>query len=133
MYVLTIKERLRKYVQTLGVPDYTFETKCGIAGGTLSNNYEPSGPVLSKILEANPELNPDWLITGAGTMLRHNVKPLKEEKEEYGEVAEPTTIYHLNIKDKDSVTIPASLLQQLQQQITEKDKQIAQLLNILNK
>lgn len=133
MYAITIKERLQQYVKHKFGEYKSFELKVGLAPGSLSNSSEPSGIALQKVLEACPDLSPDWLITGAGTMLRHNVKPLKEEKEEYGEVAEPTTIYHLNIKDKDSVTIPASLLQQLQQQIAEKDKQIAQLLNILNK
>lgn len=46
-------------------------------------------------------------------------------------VAEPTQPYNGKIKD-DTVTIPSSVLRALQQQLENKDAQIATLLSVIN-
>lgn len=143
MYNVTIKDRLRKFVETLKVADYAFENQCGLAGGTLSNNSEPSGPVLAKILETYPTLSADWLITGVGSMMK-KLEPigLKLTKEgldvvsapaNVAPVNEPTQPYKSIKREKDEmVTIPSSILDALRQQLENKDAQIATLLQVIN-
>lgn len=143
MYTVTIKDRLRKFVDTLKVADYVFENQCGLAGGTLSNKSEPSGPVLAKILETYPTLSADWLITGVGSMMKKlepiSFKLTKEgqdvvsDPDNVARANEPTQPYKSIKREKDDmVTIPSSILDALRQQLENKDAQIATLLQVIN-
>lgn len=135
MCATTPKERLQSYARHKFGSVKALELECGLANGTLGSNQEMSTKTLQKVMDVCPELSLDWLMLGLGKMERSIELPPKKEKEKKEDaVAEQTTnIYHLNLQSKDMVTIPASLLQQLQLQIAEKDKQISQLLNLLSK
>lgn len=142
MYAITPKERLRKYAKHVFGEYKALEIKCGLTNGTLANNSEPNVRVLQKVLEACPELNPDWLILGMGTMKRSldltNKKEGQNHEHDQGQTqaSENTTIYHVNIPNKGDepmVTLPASVLKSLQQQLEQKDTQISQLLQLMEK
>ena len=151
MYAMTTKERLQQYARYKFGEYKALELKCGLTHGTIGNRSEPNVRVLQKVLEECPELNPDWLILGVGTMERNpeklepirldNLKKKKSQQEatskewEQEQVAEPTNIYHLNLPPKGEeplVTIPSSLLKTIQHQLEQKDDQIAKLLALMN-
>ena len=66
--------RLKQFIEYLGVSTRNFEQKISVSNGLiarfLSKNTTIQSDVLSKICDTFPELNPDWLITGKGVMLR---------------------------------------------------------------
>lgn len=63
-----------------------FEESCGLSRGNLSNmndNGSIGSDKLSLIFDAHPEINPDWLISGQGEMLRSSAdeRPIAKEVE----------------------------------------------------
>lgn len=68
----TIKTRLKEFATFSNLSIRSFEEKCGLNRGNISNMGEDGGigsDKLSKIFDAFPELNPKWLITGKGFMI----------------------------------------------------------------
>ncbi len=73
-----MNERLKQFIDFLGVSTRNFEQKISVSNGLigrfLSKNTTIQSDVLSKICYTYPELNPEWLITGRGEMLRSQVQ-----------------------------------------------------------
>lgn len=145
MYGMTTKERLQQYARFKFGEYKALELKCGLTHGTIGNRSEPNVRVLQKVLEECPELNPDWLILGVGTMERGKSveKPAGIKLRQDGieivtappvaPVNEPTQPYKSIKREKDDmVTIPSSILDALRQQLENKDAQIATLLQVIN-
>jgi hypothetical protein len=136
MYAITPKERLRQYAKHVFGEYKALELKCGLTNGTIGNNSEPNVRVIQKVLDACPDLSPEWLILGVGSMQRTGIReltpPTLAEQQEEMRVEEPTKPYR-KTPSEDMVTIPSSLLKTLNQQLENKDAQIATLLQILNK
>lgn len=138
MYAITPKERLQQYARYKFGTMKAMEVHCGLVNGQVGNNSGLNVTTVQKILEACPELNPDWLILGLGTMERG--KPVTKAEPEVvstlnnvAQVNEPTQPYKSNKREKDEmVTIPSSILDALRQQLENKDAQIATLLQVIN-
>ena len=140
MYATTSKERLQQYARHKFGTMKAMEVHCGLVNGQIGSSSGLNVSSLQKILEACPELSPDWVIMGTGTMERQpdNLKPLSAMAPDYEQpiakpdfVSDPPQPYKGKIKD-GIVAIPASLLTALQQQLENKDAQIATLLQLLN-
>lgn len=145
MYAITPKERLQQYARYKFGTMKAMEVHCGLVNGQIGNNSGLNVTTVQKILEACPELNPDWLILGVGTMERGKSveKPAGIKLRQDGieivtaptlaPVNEPTQPYKSNKREKDEmVTIPSSILEALHQQLENKDAQIATLLQVIN-
>lgn len=66
-----IKGRFTEFLSYLGIGQGKFEKMTGIGNGTINNIKNGiSTPKLEKIIEAYPNLNIEWLITGEGNMLK---------------------------------------------------------------
>ena len=66
----TVKERLIKYLKNRKVGQNKFERMAGISNGYISHlKTSPSIDILMTILDAAPDLNQTWLLTGEGEML----------------------------------------------------------------
>lgn len=67
-----MKERLLTFIEFLGIPVSRFEKNCGFCNGYVRAIRDGISAdkfyVLSKVY---PQLNPEWLITGEGEMLRN--------------------------------------------------------------
>lgn len=141
MYAITPKERLQQYAKHVFGNYKEMELHCGLVNGAIGTATELSMKNLIKVLEACPEISPDWLILGSGTMQRpsETTKPapaspvFTEQPADIQTltVSDPTQPYKGKIKD-GMITVPASLLAALQQQLENKDAQIATLLQLLN-
>ncbi len=67
----TVKQRLMKFIAAKEISLRTFAKMTGLSSSYISNlKSSPSANKLNNILSAFPELNPDWLMTGEGTMLK---------------------------------------------------------------
>lgn len=76
----SVKQRLVSYLKEKKIGQNRFESLAGISNGYISNlKKSPGSEVLTKILNAAPDLDRTWLLTGEGSMLSG---PNKEEKTE---------------------------------------------------
>ena len=68
---MTIKERIEIFIERQGIRRSVFEKSCGFSNGYTRNLKEnPSATKIEDILNAYPELNRVWLLSGEGEMLR---------------------------------------------------------------
>ena len=82
-----VKQRLIEYLKLKGIGQNRFEKMAGLSIGYISKlRIEPSPTKLRGIINAAPDLNQEWLLTGKGEMLVTDVTPMrKSELEEYTE------------------------------------------------
>jgi hypothetical protein len=68
-------DRLIKFIEYKGENINSFTLKLGFGSGLLAkaikNNSSLGSDKLMKIFQSYPELSPDWLLTGTGSMLRN--------------------------------------------------------------
>lgn len=66
--------RLSEFLNYKGIKEGSLERELDIGDGTIRKAVKSQGSMGSKILERLfgkfPDLNPDWLLTGKGSMLR---------------------------------------------------------------
>lgn len=66
------KERIILYLKNKGIGQTAFESNTGLSRGVLAQKSGLNATSLEKILLACDDLNPEWLITGKGEMLKSN-------------------------------------------------------------
>ena len=75
----TINQRISIIIEKLGYKSRrSFAERIGIAQTSLNaliNGAEPKHSTLYKILEAEPLISAEWLITGRGPMFKSDVSP----------------------------------------------------------
>lgn len=145
MHIDTIKSRVQAFFRHLDISQKEFNASIGVKAGFINTDSEPTGQILSQIIRAYPQLSPDWLLTGSGTMLRSlkdhpNITAITATDRiddaidlDTPKVAEPTQPYKSAKKPETSLSdlLIASLqahIADLQKQLENKDDQIATLL-----
>lgn len=69
----TVKERLKRFIESKGISVRSFEQTCGLSFGYVGNMRQSIQPdKVKSISRCFPELNTGWLLTGEGAMLRGN-------------------------------------------------------------
>lgn len=83
----TVKQRLIEYLAYKKIGQTRFEEMAGLSRGYIYNlKKEPTTSKLLMILSAAPDLSKEWLETGKGEMLVHDVTPVrKSELKEFTE------------------------------------------------
>lgn len=67
---MSVKQRLKDYLKERGVSERAFGKKVGVSGSYVNSIRTSVQPdKLKAITDAYPDLNPIWLLTGAGEML----------------------------------------------------------------
>ena len=67
--IMSTKNRLKEYVQFLGLGQNAFEKKVGIANGYLASKSQTvNSDAIEKVLALYPNINLNWLFTGIGEM-----------------------------------------------------------------
>lgn len=70
----TAKDRLLTFIGHIGIGQARFEAMCGLSNGYVNNlRRSITTEKLQKIIGAFPDLNPVWLATGEGEMLRSRI------------------------------------------------------------
>lgn len=65
-----IKQKILLYLETIGTTPYEFYKITGVTRGVLGQNNGISEENLSRFLDYYKDVNPEWLLTGNGSMLR---------------------------------------------------------------
>lgn len=66
----SIQERITKYIENKGITPYKFCKDLGFSMGYLDKRGAIGTDKYLKIIEYYPEINPEWLLTGKGEMLK---------------------------------------------------------------
>lgn len=68
-------QRLKLYIDYKGISIRKFEDSVGFSNGAFSTQYKRNKTIgvdkVEKIVNAYPDINPEWLLTGAGEMIRN--------------------------------------------------------------
>jgi len=98
---MTTLKRIKQYLDIKGISVRNFEQSIGMSNGSfasqLKNNKTIGVDKLENILHFYPDINPNWLLTGKGSIYVVDDNIL--------EVNEPITPYNL-AKTHDSIKIP---------------------------
>ncbi|MDR2223600.1 MAG: peptidase S24 [Flavobacteriaceae bacterium] len=69
-------ERIIQYIDLKGLTNSSFEKKTGLSNGYIGTQFKRNADlgegVLNKILDNCLDINPEWLLTGKGSMLKPN-------------------------------------------------------------
>lgn len=82
---MTFIERLQCFMRHFGINDNQLTVDAGLSIGLIGKAKKTGKAMnssnIEKILNAYPELNPEWLMLGTGEMIR-DVNPMSEEEKE---------------------------------------------------
>ena len=72
-YYMTVKDRLKRFIEYKKISIRSFERDCGLSYGYVNNIRVSIQPdKVTNIATHFPELNTGWLLTGEGEMLRND-------------------------------------------------------------
>lgn len=75
----TIKDRIKIFINYLGIGQSKFEKECNLSNGYINNLKGNIGTSkLEYILKTHPELNINWLVYGEGEMLKTTLPTVKQ-------------------------------------------------------
>lgn len=72
-------QRIQQFIENKGISKYRFYQESGLSNGALDKGENIGSDKCEKILYAFPELNPEWLLTGRGSMLKNDQQSLTKE------------------------------------------------------
>ncbi|MBL7881944.1 MAG: peptidase S24 [Chryseobacterium gambrini] len=85
--ISTQKERILQFIDFKGITKNKFYVETGISNGVLDKKSGLSMETVEKFYNRYPEINPEWLITGNGEMIKRtdqeNASITKDSKEIY--------------------------------------------------
>lgn len=114
-----IKERIIQLIDNLGIKRDFFFKKIGMAASSFRSSAQKTplnSDAIANILSEIPQVNPDWLLTGQGSMLRTTTQ-----------VESPnTTQQPLN---DDIITLLKEQLKEKEKRIEEQAQEIGMLKN----
>jgi hypothetical protein len=67
---MSSRERIVQFVDYKKISKNKFYKETGLSNGFLDKNNHPGADKLERIIYAYPDINPEWLLTGKGEMLR---------------------------------------------------------------
>lgn len=135
-----MKERLLSFLEYLDIGQNKFAQNVGLSAGFVNNLGDNiSSKSLNKILEVYPQLNEKWILKGEGCMLKPSVS-----QNTTGDGSINNNIYgdvngNISISQNDLTSIIEmqrdlnDIIKTTQCQLTESQKQVNNLIEILSK
>lgn len=139
---MTTQERLRLYLSLKHLTVKAFEDCCGLSNGSVSKmNGKVRQTTLSRIAMAFPDLNTEWLATGAGDMLLPPARPgsnnIQSDSISNSSITQTSggkTAYTDIVRMlRRECEIKDTQIAELLRQVSERDRQIANLIDIVSK
>lgn len=81
----TQKERILQFIESKGISKNKFYIETGISNGVLDKKSGLSMDTVEKFYSKYPEINPEWILTGKGDMLKEDENPNIEHVLGFGE------------------------------------------------
>lgn len=144
-----IKQRILKLIDCLGISKREFYAKTGISRGTLESNTGITEETMTKVFAIYRNINPEWLLTGKGEMMRENGFSYGENEEKIeknaSDFASEYRILNKNSREKTSLlgndvknneNDYSELLKVIlmnTEMLKEKDEQISRLLTLIER
>jgi repressor LexA len=92
-------ERLSEYMIFRGINNNMITVSAGLSvgqiGKAISNNSGINSTSIEKILHTYPEINPEWLLTGLGDMLKTKSTLYSIPDDDYSILSEPASEYNV--------------------------------------
>lgn len=115
---MTVKERLKKYIEYKGLSMRKFCLSIGVSTGYVNNINQSIQPAkIDSITIQYPDLNTGWLLTGEGSMLKDELVPTDMDFDKKVEVS--AEAWEIIKKQADS--------------LASKDRQMEELISLLKK
>lgn len=131
-------ERILQFIDYKGVSKLSFYKEVGLSNGFLDRNKSIGTDNLVKILKTYPEIDPLWLLLGEGDMLKRGEQVQTNNGNNNtlnninGSVKGGISISHNELSDFIEVQKDLNeIIKTSQSQLTESQKQINTLLEIL--
>ncbi|SDE08684.1 hypothetical protein [Riemerella columbipharyngis] len=126
-----IVDRILKIIELKNINKSIFYRETGLSNGFLDKVKDVGASKIEKILSSYPEINPLWLLTGEGEMLKAGINNNQKIKGDGNIMAGIGS----NIETGDSKQTILQLkkeIKELNKRLLEKDEQINKLINILS-
>ena len=124
--IFTIKERIFYFLENQGIKKEEFYRKVGIARANFSGtgkNSELGGDKIVKILNIYSKMDANWLLTGNGEMIKNNEKETIQQPI----IGNNNQKNGFDINANNSLSELKDLINIIKQQITNKDQVIDNL------
>lgn len=140
-----IMDRIKQYIDTQGISIAAFERSIGMSNASFGKNLKKGGAIgtdkLEYILNIYKNINPEWLLTGRGSMYvgevnevtevneKRNVKPYEGSSNMSVSVKESSTPYKKSCpycQEKDKI------ISVLQKELDNKNSTINKLIDVLH-
>lgn len=110
---MSIKERVKKFIEHKNLAVSRFEEICGLSNGYIASMRRGFGQgKLSNVLRAFPDLNREWLLYGEGEMINNAFTITSSAQEIIGDINIPTEVVEVieaevveKVKEEESVPI----------------------------
>lgn len=137
---MTFIERIQYFMEHFGINDNQLTIDAGLSVGLIGKAKKTGKAMnssnIEKILNAYPELNPEWLMLGTGEMIR-DVNPMSDtDKEAMENLADainpysPTNNLYAHVASSnggDSTTILLKIIEARDRTVQEQTEQIGNL------
>lgn len=123
-----IGSRIKAFREELGLTQADLYRATGIKQTTLSSietGTEPKAGVIGALLATYPNLNPDWLLTGSGSMLR--------DGQSLAPAPKPAAVVPTPPADEDTPNLTWRYIASLEQQLADAADREAWLREMLKK
>lgn len=132
--------RIKEFIDYKNITVKDFEIKVGFSNGAfgsqLRNNKTIGVDKLENILLVYSEINPEWLLTGKGEMLKNTINNINQKVKGDNNIITGQNKGHIQSTTNNKDDIISNLQQHLinyKNIIDEKDQQINKLLEVINK
>jgi transcriptional regulator with XRE-family HTH domain len=128
--ILSINQRIFKFIDYLKLTRYKFSKNTGISESVLLNIHKaknkPSVDLLEKILNTYPVLNSNWLLTGEGSMIlaeKKTYSDVEDQDPSNSEVRNLEFVYCIHCKEKErTISALEKTVSSLEKVIREMEK-----------
>lgn len=93
-------QRIVQFIEYKKISKYKFYQETGLSNGFLDKGENMGSDKCEKIIYTYPEINPEWLLTGQGAMLKEAKPMLPEVKEEPHQTSPDSDLYYKMYKEE---------------------------------